>query len=206
MTTLVLEFKKIESKDKTKYDNCYSSSKAEIIINKSHIITNIPKSLGKGSGWIIDSVINHTISIWKYNPLAGSKYIKLPKELDNPRKDLINIQNTDENQCFKCYLAWYLNPVGCNPRRITKAEKDFANRPVSGYENKEQYPIYVSTQCCEEKHVNLLMIEEKEKKALCSYQRFQYIDVWLLITSWKKHFCRHCLHAFITEKFFEVSY
>ena len=33
--TLVLGFKNIESKDKTKYDNFYLSSKAEIIINKS---------------------------------------------------------------------------------------------------------------------------------------------------------------------------
>ena len=39
------------------------------------------KSLGKGSRWIIDSVIDHTINISKYNPLAGSSYIKLPKEL-----------------------------------------------------------------------------------------------------------------------------
>ena len=37
MTTLVLVFKKIESEDKTKYDNFYSSSKAEIIINESDI-------------------------------------------------------------------------------------------------------------------------------------------------------------------------
>ena len=37
------------------------------------------KSLGNGSAWIIDSVIDHTISISEYNPLAGSSYIKLPK-------------------------------------------------------------------------------------------------------------------------------
>ena len=61
MTTLVLVLTKIESEDKTKYDNFYSSSKAETIINASDIdnvfqsiyttiITNIQKSLGKGSG------------------------------------------------------------------------------------------------------------------------------------------------------------
>ena len=37
VTTLVLLFKNIESKDKTKYDNFYSSSKTEIIINESDI-------------------------------------------------------------------------------------------------------------------------------------------------------------------------
>ena len=33
VTTLVLVFKKIESKDKIKHDNYYSSSKAETITN-----------------------------------------------------------------------------------------------------------------------------------------------------------------------------
>ena len=37
VTTLILVFKKIESKDKTKYDSFYSSSKAEIVINDSEI-------------------------------------------------------------------------------------------------------------------------------------------------------------------------
>ena len=37
MTTLVLMFKKIENEDKTKYDNFYPNSKAEIIINESDI-------------------------------------------------------------------------------------------------------------------------------------------------------------------------
>ena len=35
------------------------------------IIANIQKSLGKGSSWIVDSIIDHSISISKYNPLAG---------------------------------------------------------------------------------------------------------------------------------------
>ena len=97
MATLVLVFKKIESEDKTKYDNFLSSSKSETIINESDIgnvfesiytttITNTQKSLRKGSRWITDSVIDHNISLSKYNPLAWSSYIKLPKELDHPRK------------------------------------------------------------------------------------------------------------------------
>ena len=30
---------------------------------------------------------------------------------------------------------------------------------VFGYENKEKNPIYVSKECCEEKHVDLLLIK-----------------------------------------------
>ena len=61
VATLVLVFKKIESEDKAKENNFYSSSKAEVIINESDIdnvfqsiystiIINIQKPLGKGSG------------------------------------------------------------------------------------------------------------------------------------------------------------
>ena len=37
VTTLALVFKNIESEDKTKYDNFYSNSKTETIINESDI-------------------------------------------------------------------------------------------------------------------------------------------------------------------------
>ena len=108
VATLVLVFQKIERKNKTKYDSFYSSSKAEIIINGSDIddifkpifttvITNIQKSLGKGSDWIIDSIVNHTTIISKYNRLVGSSHIKLLKELNHPRTGLINTQNTDHS-------------------------------------------------------------------------------------------------------------
>ena len=90
VTILVLVFKKIESEDKTKYDDFYLSSKAGINFNESvtddmfesiyttniTITTNMKKYFGKGSAWVIDAVIDHIISISKYNLLAGSSYIK----------------------------------------------------------------------------------------------------------------------------------
>ena len=92
------------------------------------IIFNIQKSLGKGSGWFINSTIDHTISISKYNPLTGSDCIKLVKALDHPRKGLINKQNTDDNECFKSSIIRYLNPADLNPARITKADKEFSKK------------------------------------------------------------------------------
>ena len=61
--TLVLVFKKIEKEYKAKYDTFYQNL--------------------TGSGRIIHSVTNYNVSISKYNPLAGSSYIKLTKELDH---------------------------------------------------------------------------------------------------------------------------
>ena len=111
LTTLVLEFKNIENDDETKYTTFCPNSKGKIIINENNIddifesictmiISNIQKYLGKGSGSITDLVIDHTTNISKYNPLASSSYIKIPKELDHPRKGLVNIQNIDDNECF----------------------------------------------------------------------------------------------------------
>ena len=86
MITLVLMLKRTESNDKTKYDTFYSNTKAEIIINENDIdnfyksiyatvTSNIQKSLGKDLSWIIDSVIDHNITISKYNPLDESSYV-----------------------------------------------------------------------------------------------------------------------------------
>ena len=116
MTTLVLMSKKIESGENTKYDMT--------------IFIQVPKRKKlsikvTGLGWITDSTIDHTISISRNKTLQGSSYIKLSKELDHPRKVLINVQNTDDNQCFKQYLVRYLNPANHNPRKITKANKYF---------------------------------------------------------------------------------
>ena len=200
VTTLVLVLKTIESKDKTKYGNFYSNSKAEIIINEndiddvfesffSKIISNIQKSLGKVSRWITD----HAVSISKDNTLAGTSYIKLPEELDHRRKGLVNIQNIDNNECFKWSIVRYLNPANNHPARITKAGQDFAKKldfkgikfpvkireklnsigiSVFGNESKEKHTIYISKKCCEEKHVDLLLIGEEAKRHYVTIKDF----------------------------------
>ena len=84
VTTLVIEFKNIENDNKKVFWN----SKAETIINESNntfksiYVTYLKKYIGKGSGWIINSLVSHTIKTSKYNPLSGSIYIKLSKKLD----------------------------------------------------------------------------------------------------------------------------
>ena len=86
-------------------------------------------------------------------------------------------------------MVRYLNPAQRNPRRITKADKDFTKRldfkdikfPVKirdihkteknnsisisafGYENQEKYPIHIQKKCCKE-NFDLLLIREGEKK------------------------------------------
>ena len=136
VTALVLGFNKIENDDETKFTTFYSNSKAETIVNESDIddifesvytviMSKIQKYLGKGSGWITDSVINHIINISEYYPLSGSSYIKLPKELNHSRKGFINIQNFNDGKCFKWCLVRYLNPADLHPARVGKIDEFF---------------------------------------------------------------------------------
>ena len=78
------------------------------------------KDIGQGSGWIIDSVIDYNINVSKYNTLAGSSHIKLPKELDHP-----SIQNIVDKECFKWCLVRYVHPADVNQSRIKKADEHF---------------------------------------------------------------------------------
>ena len=41
---------------------------------------------------------------------------------------MINIQNIDDNECFKWCLVRYLNPKNRHPVGITKAGQDFLKR------------------------------------------------------------------------------
>ena len=159
------------------------------------IIKKIQKSLGVGSDWIIDSVIDHTISISKYNSLAGSSYIKLPKELDHPRKGLINIQSNHNNESCKWCLVVQLNPADHNARReepqklIRNLQKDlilkrenFQSKLEKFIKLKKRVPLALAflfmkirknIQSMNQKNVtkkNMLTYYwlEKEKKALCS--------------------------------------
>ena len=167
------------------------------------IKTDICKSLGKGLGWVIDSVIDHAISISKYNPLAGSSYKKLPKYLDHPRRGLINIPDIDDSECFRWCLVRYLNSANHHPEIMEKADKDFVKTldfkdinfllklkdiqkienknsidiSVFGYENKEKYRIYVPKKCCKWKHFDLSLIGEEEQKhhvLITDFNRFTY--------------------------------
>ena len=61
-----------------------------------------------GSSWTINSIIQHQLVISETALCEGR--FQLPKELRNPMKGLINIQNED-NECFRWCLIRYLNSV-----------------------------------------------------------------------------------------------
>ena len=113
MAPLVLVLKKIEREHITRYDIFNTHSREETINNESNtddnvlksictsVILKVHKCLGNVSCCIIDSVMKYNMNIWQYNHLADCSYIKLTKELDHPRKGLINIQNMNDHEFLK---------------------------------------------------------------------------------------------------------
>ena len=171
MTTLVLVFKEIESEDKTKFDNFYSSLKAEIIISESDtvdviksiyttVITHIQKPLEKVSGWIIDSVTDHTISISKYNSLAGSSYIKLPMKL---------IKNLPKGLILKTLIFQSkLKTFTKSKTRILSALVFLVMKIKKNIQSVYQKNIVKKNK----KTCSFIINRKKRKETLCSYQRF----------------------------------
>ena len=88
------------------------------------LITRAHHFLRQGSNWQILSVNFQYIDILLYNPLEGSSYIELPKELQNPRKGLINIKNEDK-KCFLYCLLYHFHKdeMTNNPQRVSKYKR-----------------------------------------------------------------------------------
>ena len=131
------------------------------------ILCRIDNWINESSGWIVESIKCQYINISTFRPLIGSSYIKLPAELRNTKKGLINIKNNDQKCFLSCHIR-HINPVKIYPERITQKDKELVNDlnyegiefPVSekifdkivtknnicinvfGYENKLTLPIY----------------------------------------------------------------
>ena len=53
----------------------------------------------RGSGWIMDKILEAFINVARYQPVRGGSYMVLPTKLKNKRA-ILNIQNRD-NQCLR---------------------------------------------------------------------------------------------------------
>ena len=54
----------------------------------------------RGSGWVMDEILEGFINVAQYRPLCSGSYMILPQKLKN-KKAILNIQNRD-NQCLRC--------------------------------------------------------------------------------------------------------
>ena len=233
--TLRVTFEKQLGREEKIMKTAYFNSQPQTITNdtqielalslsKQAILNKIAVWISEGSGWTIQSVENHYINVVKYEPMKGSSYIKLPTELRNSAKGLINMKNED-NECFRWCHIRHLNPQDKYPQRIKKSDKAFIenlnysgiefpvttkqynkiekqneiNINVFGYENKQKYPIYVSKEKYED-CMNLLLITENENKHYVLIKDFNKFMYDITKHEKRKHFCMYCLQHFTSER------
>ena len=102
--TVKILLKKYKLNEEIEFAPVYFNSITKLVINNrfelgksfQEILYRVDAWINNGSGWIIESIESQYINISTYKPLLGSSYIKLPTELDHPRKGLINIRNEDQ--------------------------------------------------------------------------------------------------------------
>ena len=105
------------------------------------------------------TVKEHTINNWKYKPSSGSIYIKLPKELDHPKKILINVQNINDIEYLNgvwsdIYILKIIIQIDIKfPVKIRNIHKSQNKNSIAisvfGYENKRKYSFYEPKKCFE---------------------------------------------------------
>ena len=231
--TLQVKFVKY-SNDKKIQKNGYFNSTTDLIINETdiksaiqasqqQILNKIAQWISEGSGWTIQSIENHYINIVNYSPLKGSSYIKLPQELRNSAKGLINMKNKD-NECFRWCHIRHSNPQDKDPQRIKNTDKQYIEKldyssiefPVTvkqinkiekqnnicinlfGYEEKQKFPIYISKEKYQD-HMELLLITEGKNKHYVLIKDFNKFMFNQTKHEHRKYFCMYCLQCFSRE-------
>ena len=239
--TLGLTFEKdtIDSKTGKRvsiYKTAFFNGKAETItkvndieheklgMSRQEILNVIDKWVSEGSGWVIDRIDSHYISVTLYKPLNGSSCIELPTELSNSKKGLIKMKNKDE-ECFRWCHIRHLNPQIKYPDRIKKEDKKMINElnydgidfPLSpkhynkvekqnsirinvfGYEDGQPFPVHISKETFKNQ-MNLLLITKNEKKHYVLIKDFNAFMYNQSKHKERKHFCMYCLQCFSSER------
>ena len=156
-------------------------------------------------------------------PLFGGTLFELPKELNNPKKGLINLRNNDDKSFLWCHVR-HLNPVNDHSTRIKKEDKKIVDTPdytgvifsisandyskiedqndiginVFSYEDKIVCPIYISQKYFDNS-MNILMIYENEKSHYVYIKDFNRLMYNKTRHGEKKWFCMRCLQHFSSK-------
>ncbi|GFQ94331.1 uncharacterized protein TNCT_221461 [Trichonephila clavata] len=184
------------------------------------VIASCNEFENKGSGWEFQEVVKNELKIAIYKPLAATSYIPLPPKLKN-KKAILNIKNEDQRCFLWCVLA-HLHPVEANANRVSTylkfqnelctknltfptplnqiecfEEKNKISINVFGFE-KEIFPLKITTKDFD-KHVNLLLISNQEKRHYCLIKNLNRLLSDLTQHKSESFYCNYCLHRFVKK-------
>ncbi|XP_060868594.1 uncharacterized protein LOC132943573 [Metopolophium dirhodum] len=86
---------------KTVATEIYPDSDFRTIVERAYmkLVQEKDDYIGRGSGFVLESIDGLLVGVYKYMPMGGSSYIQLPEYIDRKR-GTINPKNSDQ-QCFK---------------------------------------------------------------------------------------------------------
>jgi len=182
----------------------------------------------RGSGWVVEGILDAFVNVSRYQPLRGGSYIILPEKLKN-KKVIINVKNRD-NQCLRWALRAALFPatVGENPARLSsyptedglnftgidfptpvkqidKLEKQNPNLAINvfGWEKESVIVHRLGEKDGNVPRINLMLIEDGEKSHYTYVRRLSALLHGQSKHGGVKHFCERCLHGYKTAELLE---
>ncbi len=190
---------------------------------RTELTAQLERYTNLGSGWSLARIIDFTVHIAQYRPLAGSSFIETPPSLAG-KHAVINVHNRDDNECFRWAILSALYPATDNADRVCKYKKYVNNVNWDGL----RFPVTLAQIRLFERNnvditVNVYVYEEKTRDVIpvyitkCNIRR-QHIDLLLVTNEQTSHYmwiksmsalvshrtkhkgkvyvCPHCIHPF----------
>ena len=182
----------------------------------------------RGSGWIMDKILEAFINVAQYQPMRGGSYMPLPKKPQN-KKATINVQNRD-NHCLRWALraALFPAPRGAKVTRtssyptedglnftgidfptpvsqIDRLERQNENLAINvfGWENERVVVHRISEKDGEIPRINLMITKQGENTHYSYVKRLTALLYDQNRHNESKHFCERCLHGYTMIDLFE---
>ena len=182
----------------------------------------------RGSGWVVDEILEAFINVARYQPLRGGSYIPLSEKLKN-KKAILNIQNR-VNMCLRWAIraALFPAPRGRNPQRpssyptndgldftgidfptpvsqIAKVERQNPNLALNvfGWENEQVIVYRLSEQAGNIPRINLMLTKKGENTHYSLVKRLTALLYDQKRHNESKHFCERCLHGYSRKELLE---
>ena len=182
----------------------------------------------RGSGWVLDEILEAFINVAQYQSLNGGSYMPLPEKLKN-KKAVLNIQNRD-NMCLRWAIRAALFPArrGLNPQRpssyptndglnfegidfptpvsqIDKLERQNPNPALNvfGWENEQVIVHRISEKDGGIPRINLMLTEQGDNTHYSWVKRLTALLYDQNRHNESKHFCERCLHGYKRKEMLE---
>ena len=180
----------------------------------------------RGSGWIVDEILEAFINVARHQPLRGGTYMPLPEKLKN-KKAIINVKNRD-NMCLRWAIRAHLFPARSNVDRtssyptndglnferivfptpvsqIIKLEKQNPGMAINvfGWDKEEVIVHRLSEQDGNIPRINLMITKQGENTHYSYVKRLTALLYDQNHHNESKHFCERCLHGYSRKELLE---